>query len=97
MLVKFVMIFAVFYAGRISANIAKNRYLEEKRGELIAYHQALLDISEQLELKDKTIKQKWQTMVDDISKYQAYVNPEDTGKWTDMDDIYLQSWKSAEK
>lgn len=86
-----------FYAGRVSAHVARNKYLEEKKGELIAYHQALLNIAEQLEAKDKAMKQKWQAMVDDFSKYQAYANPDDTGKWTDMDDIYLQSWKSAEK
>lgn len=87
----------VFYAGRLSYNLWRNRYLEEKRGELIAYHKALLDISDGLERKDQEIRKKWQTMVDDVSKYQSMVGGFETGKWTDMDDVYLNSWKSAEE
>ena len=72
-------------------------YLEEKRGELLSYRNKLIDISEKLEDKDKHIRHKWQEMVTDFSKYQAMVEGVESDRWTDMDDIYLNSWKSAEK
>ncbi|MBO5629419.1 MAG: hypothetical protein J5965_10140 [Aeriscardovia sp.] len=72
-------------------------YLEEKRGELLSYRDELIDISEKLENKDKHIRHKWQEMVTDFSKYQSMVEGFESGLWTDMDDIYLNSWKSAEE
>lgn len=71
-------------------------YLEGKRNDLMAYRDQLLDISESLEKKDAHIRKKWQSMVTDFSKYQSALT-DDSGKWTDMDDMYLDSWKSAEK
>lgn len=91
------LIFAGFVAGRYSYCVWRNSYLESKKEELISYHAQLLAIEEALETKDKQIRRKWQGMVDDFSKYQACVNPDDTGKWTDADDIYLRSWSSAEE
>lgn len=87
----------VFEAGRIFANAFRAKYLEEKKAELLAYHAELLAVADALEAKDAAIRTKWQNMVDDFSKYQYAIDPSDKGKWTDMDDIYLQSWGSAEK
>lgn len=87
----------VFQLGRIVANNFREQYLEDKKRELIEYHAQLLAIADALEKKDTAIRSKWQSMVDDISKYQYAIDPSDSGKWTEMDDIYLQSWGSAEK
>lgn len=87
----------VFQLGRIVANNFREQYLEDKKRELIEYHAQLLAIEASLEKKDAAIRSKWQSMVDDISKYQSAIDPADKGKWTEMDDIYLQSWGSAEK
>lgn len=87
----------VFQLGRIVANNFREQYLEDKKRELIEYHARLLAIADSLEKKDAAIRTKWQSMVDDISKYQYSIDPSDAGKWTEMDDIYLQSWGSAEK
>jgi len=86
-----------FGLGRMSYLVARNRYLEEKKQELISYHAQLLEIEEGLEARDKQIRQKWQNLVDDISKYQAMSGGFEKGKWTEMDDVYLNSWKSAEE
>ena len=86
-----------FFLGRYSYLVMRNRYLENKKAELIAYHAQLLQLSDALEGKDAAMRKKWQSMVDDFSKYQAMINPDTTGKWTDMDDQYLSSWGSAEK
>lgn len=88
---------ACFGLGRMSYLVARNRYLEDKKQELLAYHAELLAIEENLEARDKKIREKWQNLVDDISKYQAMVGGFEKGKWTDMDDVYLNSWKSAEE
>lgn len=88
---------ASFGLGRFSYLVDRNRYLENKKQELIEYHAELLAISEGLDARDKQIRQKWQNLVDDISKYQAMVGGFEKGKWTDMDDVYLNSWKSAEE
>lgn len=87
----------VFYLGRLSALWARNRYLEEKRGELNAYREALIDAATVLQNKDKEIRKKWQAMVKDVSMYEAAINPKNSEKWTEADDFYLNSWKSAEK
>ncbi len=86
----------MFYLGRLSIRIRYDRNLEQKRQQLMAYRDELLKMAEALDLKDRQIREKWQNMVTDFSKYQASISG-DTGKWTDMDDIYLDSWKSAEK
>lgn len=97
-LVNIALCFVSFALGRHSFAIWKNSYLEEKRKELIRYHAELLCIERDLEEKDEQIRKKWQAMVSDFSKYQAMAGGfDDTGKWTDMDDIYLNSWGSAEK
>lgn len=88
---------AGFVMGRYSYLFWRNKYLEDKKEELIGYHKQLLDIQKTLESKEKFIRNKWQRMVDDFSKYQAAVNPQDSGKWSDWDDAYLNSWKSAEE
>jgi len=88
---------ACFGLGRMSYLVMRNRYLEDKKQELLSYHAELLAIEENLEARDKQIRQKWQNLVDDISKYQAMVGGFENGKWTDMDDVYLNSWKSAEE
>lgn len=97
MLFEIIKLIGVFYLGRLSALWVKNRYLEEKRGELDAYREALINAATVLQNKDKEIRKKWQAMVDDISKYEAAINPINSGKWTESDDFYLNSWKSAEK
>lgn len=88
---------ASFYIGRYSCLALRNRYLEAKRNELNAYREELLKIERALEEKDAAIRKKWQSMVSDISKYQASMIDGDTGKWSDWDDAYLNSWSSAEK
>lgn len=96
--ISYFIVFAVsFGLGRFSYLVDRNRYLEGKKQELLAYHAELLAISEGLDEKDKKIREKWQNLVDDISKYQAQFGGFEKGKWTDMDDIYLNSWKSAEE
>ena len=93
----FIVFAASFGLGRMSYLVARNRYLEGKKQELLAYHAELLAISEGLDEKDKKIREKWQSLVDDISKYQSMVGGFEKGKWTEMDDVYLNSWKSAEE
>lgn len=93
----FIVFAASFGLGRFSYLVARNRYLEGKKQELLAYHAELLAISEGLDEKDKKIREKWQNLVDDISKYQSMVGGFEKGKWTDLDDVYLNSWKSAEE
>lgn len=91
-----IIILASFYCGRLSYMLFKNKYLESKRDELNSYRNELIELEKALEEKDSQVRKKWQSMVDDISKYQASING-NTGKWSDWDDIYLRSWNSAEK
>lgn len=86
-----------YLLGRASYLYHRNKYLEGKKQELIAYHEQLLAIEQSLEEKDKAIRNKWQRMVEDVAKYQAAIDPEDSGKWNEWDDVYFQSWNSAEK
>jgi len=86
-----------FEIGRRSQAILMDDELENKRKALVAYRDELLVMAEHLEQKDDEIRHKWQSMVEDFSKYQAMANPQESGKWTESDDIYLNSWKSAEK
>ena len=93
----FVVVFFSFFVGRYSYLFYRNQYLESKRNELNAYREELVELSKVLEEKDAAIRKKWQSMVTDISKYQASMVDGDTGKWSDWDDAYLSSWSSAEK
>lgn len=88
---------AWFWFGRCSANWIRNKKLEQKRNELETIAAELLAWSKELAKKDQAIRQKWQMMVDDFSKYDAYANKRDPKTWTEWDDIYLESWKSAER
>lgn len=97
MIVKIFFSTCIFFLGRYSYLVMRNQYLENKKAELIAYHAQLMQLADALESKDVAMRKKWQAMVDDFSKYQAMINPSETGKWTDMDDQYLRSWNSAEK
>ena len=82
--------------GRGTYIYMKDEELEQKREQLESYHKELLEIAEYLEAKEKHIRNKWQAMVDDISKYEASIRQTD-GKWSEWDDVYLNSWSSAEK
>lgn len=96
MLISVLKYTAAFLLGRYSCLYFRNKYLEDKKEELVKYHAELLRIQEMLERKDEQIRQKWQSMIADISKYDMAQRP-DSGKWTDVDDIYFNSWNSAEK
>ena len=93
----FIPYLIAFMLGRFSYNVYRNRYLEEKKEDLIRYHAMLLSIEEGLEKRDDYIRSKWQSMVDDISKYKASVEPDGNDKWNEWDDLFLESWGSAEK
>lgn len=93
-----------FCMGRLSLGIIddpaakhKQEALKSYEESLITYHNKLDAVRISLEEKDDEIRRKWQSMVDDISKYQASMCKDDAGKWTEWDDVYLNSWKSAEK
>lgn len=88
---------SLYFLGRTSYVWWQNKYLEGKRQDLIAYHAQLVEIEQALEEKDAHIRDKWQRMVNDISQYKAVIDPEDVGKWSEWDDAFFQSWKSAEK
>lgn len=93
-----VMTYVSFYfLGRTSYVWWRSKYLEGKKQELLAYHVQLIEIEQDLEEKDKAIRNKWQSMVDDISKYKASVEPNENDKWNEWDDLFLESWGSAEK
>lgn len=96
-LIRVMSYFGFYFLGRISYVYWRNKYLEDKKQELLAYHAQLLEIEQSLEEKDKAIRNKWQRMVEDVAKYQAAIDPEDVGKWSEWDDVYFQSWNSAEK
>ncbi len=90
-----------FYLGRLSILLARNKYLE-------AYEHYLKGVQEELkqetELLDKDfrakhedIKKMWQDAVVDISMHHFADQPSYMkGKWTSLDDQFLQSWMSAE-
>lgn len=96
MLTNLICIIVVFFAGRYSGAVWKNQYLEQKRAELNAYKNELVQIADDLERKDNFIRHKWQEMVVDISNYQ-FADFDTKGQWTEADDLYLKSWSSAEK
>lgn len=103
MTIKLAIIFGNFFnfvmgciIGRHSYRIVRDRYLHSKEKELINYHAQLMEIESELEYKEREIRNKWQRMVVDASNYQASIGGFDTGKWNDMDDVYLNSWSSAE-
>lgn len=86
-----------FYSGRRAYKIWRDEYLESKRQELLSYRKDLLLIEKHLEAKDKAVRQKWQEMVSDFADYRSKVSPETAVKWNEWDDMYLNSWSSAEK
>lgn len=92
----------VFYAGRYSMTWWYNKYLQAQ-AQALSFQQLQIKqeahvISRQLEIKDEEVRKKWQDMVVDISKYQFMNQPSHLrGKWTEMDDVYLQSWCSADE
>ena len=88
----------MFLAGRFSLRFVKDRMLEEKRLMLLEITKELQTYHGYLVEKDKEIRKKWQNMVSDFSRYQAAITPEEQQSvWTETDDIYLSSWKSAEE
>ena len=94
----FVYGIGMYFLGRYSTLVLKNKILEEKKAELIEDNERLIKFSEDLIEQDKRIRDKWKSMVTDFSKYQACItDPNELGKWTETDDIYLNSWHSADK
>ena len=90
------MFIAGMLVGRGIYICIQDKELEQKREQLKSYHKELLEIQDYLEKKEQHVRNKWQAMVDDISKYEASIRQTD-GKWSDWDDVYLNSWSSAEK
>jgi hypothetical protein len=90
------MVFS-FALGRGSFIVWREEDLDKKEAQLNEYKNELIMIAEALEAKDRHIREKWQNMVTDFSKYRSMATPNDSGKWTDADDMYLRSWNSAEK
>ena len=87
-----------YFLGRYSYMYWRNAFLEEKKKELIKENERLLALAEELIRQDKRIREKWKAMVNDFSKYQACItDPKDLSKWTEMDDVYLNSWHSADE
>ena len=83
--------------GFLLARCFQNSHLNNKERQLLAYRDHLVDIANDLQFKDSEIRKKWQAMVSDFSAYQAMAGGFKPGQWTEMDDVYLHSWASAEK
>lgn len=94
-------IFAFIGGYVVGGGIREYRLRDREEKILIAKDQLtelsheLEDYAKELNRRNKEIKEKWQSMVVDFSKYQAELNGSET--WTENDDIYLNSWKSAEE
>lgn len=86
----------VFYLGRLSYMWWKNKYLDMKLEEAKQYAAQANALLQQTKAKDEEVRKKWQAMVSDISQYQFGDMP-NKGQWTELDQMYLNSWKSAEK
>ena len=86
-----------FYLGRLSYRFWQDARLEHDREEILRGAKELGRIEAQLEERDAHIRKKWQEMVNDIALYQASQDPEASKTWSKWDDVYLNSWKSAEK
>lgn len=87
---------AFFYFGRLSVLWWRNKYLDVKVAEAKQYAAEANELLQQAKLKDAEVRLKWQRMVSDISQYQFGDMP-NKGQWTDLDQMYLNSWKSAEQ
>lgn len=92
----------VFYAGRLSLSWWHNKYLDNKAVELSMYQTALNkevnSYNRDMKVKEDELKKKWKDMVVDISIHQFEDQPSHLrGKWTSLDDSYLQSWISADE
>ena len=86
----------IFYLGRLSVLWWRNKVLDEKLAEAKMYATQANEILQQAKAKDEEVRQKWQRMVSDISQYQ-FGFMENKSEWTDLDQMYLNSWKSAER
>ena len=85
-----------FYLGRLSVLWWRNKYLDMKVAEAKSYAAQANALLQQTKAKDEEVRRKWQAMVSDISQYQFGDMP-NKGQWTELDQMYLNSWKSAEK
>lgn len=92
-----IMVIASFFGGRYSYLLMKNRYIEKKLSELSEFREEVGEEMKLLCLKDEEIRNKWKSMVEDFAKYQAYVESDTNSQWTEWDDVYLNSWISAER
>lgn len=86
----------MFYLGRLSYLWWRNKFLDVKLAEAKQYAAEANEILRQAKLKEAEVRRKWQAMVSDISQYQFGDMP-NKGQWTDLDQMYLNSWKSAEQ
>lgn len=86
---------ASFLLGRISMRVMRDRYLETKRGELMAIKAGLEEVAESLTRREEALRAKWRDMVVNASEISALVNGGE-GTWTPEDDRFLDSWSSAE-
>lgn len=87
---------AFFYLGRLSVLWWRNKLLDVKLAQAKQYAAEANELLQQAKLKDAEVRLKWQRMVSDISQYQFGDMP-NKDHWTDLDQMYLDSWKSAEK
>ena len=85
----------VFYLGRLSYMWWRNKYLDMKIEEAKNYAMKANDLLQQAKDKEMEVRKKWQRMVSDISQYQ-FSGLSNKDEWTDLDQLYLESWKSAE-
>ena len=85
----------VFYLGRLSYLWWRNKYLDMKIKEAQNYAMKANEILQQAKDKETEVRKKWQRMVSDISQYQ-FSGLSNKDEWTDLDQLYLESWKSAE-
>lgn len=85
----------VFYLGRLSYMWWRNKYLDMKIEEAKNYAMKANDLLQQAKDKETEVRKKWQRMVSDISQYQ-FSGLSNKDEWTDLDQLYLESWKSAE-
>lgn len=85
----------VFYLGRLSYMWWRNKYLDMKIEEAKNYAMKANDLLQQAKEKETEVRKKWQRMVSDISQYQ-FSGLSNKDEWTDLDQLYLESWRSAE-
>lgn len=85
-----------FYLGRLSVLWWRNKYIDMKVEEAKSYAAQANALLQQAKAKEAEVRKKWQAMVSDISQYQFGDMP-NKGQWTDLDQMYLNSWKSAEQ